>query len=99
MTYFEPPPQLRRPPPVTAPANDLLLFRQRRRTRRRWFLFAETLSLVILVGSIVAGISERFAAESLTPLFRVLPVAAAIAAGILPILFFGNPNRPSRRRR
>jgi hypothetical protein len=90
--------QLRRPAPVRACPNERFLFRQRRRTRRRWFLLAEILSLAVMIGSIVAGISERFAAESLTPLFRTLPVAAAIVAGVLPILFFGNPNRPSRRR-
>jgi hypothetical protein len=83
---------------MTAPANEFVLFRQRRRMRRRWFLFAETLSVAVLVGSVAAGISERFAADTLTPLFRVLPVAAAMVAGILPILFFANPNRPSRRR-
>ena len=98
MTNVEPPTQLRPPPPVIAPPNALASFRQRRRTLRRWFLGAETLSLAVMAGSIVAGISERFASESLTPLFRVLPVAAAIVAGILPILFFSNPYRPSRRR-
>jgi hypothetical protein len=97
MITVEPPKQIRRPPPVTAPPNALASYRRRRRTLRRWFLLAETLSLLVMVGSVVAGISERFAAESLTALFRVLPVAAAIVAGILPILFFSNPNRPSRR--
>lgn len=97
MTIIEPRRQLRSPPPVAAPPDALALFRQRRRTFRRWFLVAETLSVAVMIGSILAGISERFASESLTPLFRVLPVAAAIVAGILPILFFSNPNRPSRR--
>jgi hypothetical protein len=90
---IEPPKPLKRRPPVSTPPNDLALFRQRRRARRRWFLLAEMLSLAVLVGSIVAGVSERFTAESLTPVFRVLPVAAAIVAGILPIIFFGSPNR------
>jgi hypothetical protein len=99
MIKVELPKQLRRHAPVSAPPNELVLFRLRRRTRRRWFPLAEILSLAVMVGSVVAGISERFAAESLTALFRILPVAAAIVAGILPILLFGNPNRPSRRRR
>jgi hypothetical protein len=94
MIKVELPKQLRRHAPVSAPPNELVLFRLRRRTRRRWFLLAEILSLAVMVGSVVAGISERFAAESLTALFRILPVAAAIVAGILPILFFGNPNPP-----
>lgn len=78
-----------------APPDTIAFMRQRRRARRRWFLVAEALSLAVLFGSVAAGISERFAAESLTPVFRVLPIAAAIVAGVLPILFFGN--RQGRR--
>ena len=90
MIDLEPPKQPRRPAPVNAPPDELILFRKRRRTRRAWFLLAETLSLALLVGSVVAGISERYAADSLTPLFRILPIAAAMIAGLLPIIFFGH---------
>ena len=60
------------------------------------FLLAEIVAIAVLCGSVIAGISERFAAESLTPLFRGLPVTAAIVAAILPILFFGHPKRKGR---
>ncbi len=79
-----------------APVDAFALVRQRRKIRRRWFLFAETLSLIVMIGSVLAGISQRFAAESLTPLFRILPIAAALVAGILPIVYFSNPNRRLR---
>lgn len=88
--------QIRRPPLTAAPPDPAALARHRRKLRRRWFLFAELLSLAVLLGSVVAGISERFTAESLTPLFRVLPIAAAIIAGILPIVYFSNPKRGMR---
>jgi len=57
------------------------------------FVAAETLAVGILMASIIAGVSARFAVESLTPIFRILPIIAAAAAAILPILFFGNPKR------
>jgi hypothetical protein len=93
---IELPKPLQRPPPLNAPPNERALFRQRRKARRRWFLLAETLSLAVMIGSVLAGVTERFAAESLTPIFRVLPIAAAIVAGILPIVFFGSLNRHRR---
>lgn len=70
--------------------------RQRRKLRRRWFLLAELVSIAVFIASVIAGISERFSAESLTPLFRVLPIAAALVAGILPIVYFSNPSRGLR---
>lgn len=70
--------------------------RQRRKLRRRWFLLAELLSIAVLVASVIAGISERFSAEALTPLFRVLPIAAALVAGLLPIVYFSKPTRGLR---
>jgi hypothetical protein len=70
--------------------------RHRRRLRLARFIAFETVAVAVLIASILAGISARFAAESLTPLFRVLPVMAASVAAILPILFFGDPKRRRR---
>jgi hypothetical protein len=69
------------------------LVRHRRRMRLARFIVCEAIAIAVLVISVAAGISERFAAESLTPIFRVLPVTAAIVAAILPIFFFGHPKR------
>jgi pyrroline-5-carboxylate reductase len=69
------------------------LARRRRRLRLVRFMAAEAFALAILVLSVLAGISERFASESLTPIFRALPITAAAVAAILPILFFGGPKR------
>jgi hypothetical protein len=76
--------------------DPVAIARRRRRLRFARFIVFETLAVTILVASILAGISARFAAESLTPLFRVLPVVAASLAAILPILFFGDPKRRGR---
>jgi hypothetical protein len=76
--------------------DAVAILRQRRRVRRRSFLLAEMLSLTVLIGSILAGISQRFAADSFTPLFRILPIAAALVAAILPIIYFSNPQRRLR---
>jgi len=69
------------------------LVRHRRRVRLARFIAGEAIAIAVLVVSVLAGISERFVAESLTPLFRTLPITAAIVAAILPILFFGDPKR------
>src|SRR5687768_16738050 len=75
-----------------APASVELarLARNRRRMRLVRFILAESLAVTVLAGSVMAGLSERFAAESLTAVFRVVPILAAAVATILPILFFGH---------
>lgn len=57
------------------------------------FMAAEIVAISVLILSVLAGISERFASESLTPIFRALPITAAVAAAIFPILFFGGSKR------
>jgi len=74
------------------------LARNRRRLRLARFVFAEAVALAVLAGSVLAGISERFSAESLTSIFKVVPILAATAATVLPILFFGHPKRRGRLR-
>jgi hypothetical protein len=54
---------------------------------------AETFAVAVTIASVVAGISARFAAETFTPIFRVLPISAAVVAAILPIFFFGDLRR------
>ena len=73
--------------------DPAIVARRRRRVRLARFIAFETVAIAVLLFSVVAGISERFAAESLTPIFRVLPITAAAVAAILPILFFGAPKR------
>jgi hypothetical protein len=63
------------------------------------YIICEAVAIAVMVGSAVAGISERFAAENFTPVFRVLPVSAAVVAVVLPIIFFGDPKRRNRPRR
>jgi hypothetical protein len=60
------------------------------------FVAGETLAMGIFVASVLAGISERFASEKLTPIFRVLPIMAAAIAAILPIIFFALPKGRGR---
>jgi hypothetical protein len=85
--------QIRPASPVQPSLDVVAMVRQRRKRRRRWFLVAESLCLAVLVGSVLAGISQRFTAESFTPLFRIVPIAAALVAAILPIVYVGKPNR------
>ncbi|MEY2557199.1 MAG: hypothetical protein QOE34_624 [Verrucomicrobiota bacterium] len=74
------------------------VLRRRRRRKLLFFIVGETLALALMLGAAIAGISERFVAESLTPLFRILPIIPAGVAVILPIVFFGDPKKRNRAR-
>jgi hypothetical protein len=74
------------------------IIRHRRRVRLLYFIILEGVVIGLMIISAMAGISSRFAEESLTPIFRVVPVSAAIVSVILPIIFFGDPKRRNRSR-
>jgi hypothetical protein len=72
------------------------LIRRRRRVRMLRFIACEAVAIGIMVASAIAGLSARFATETLTPFFRILPITAAAAATIIPILFYGSAGRRPR---
>jgi hypothetical protein len=82
--------------PDLSSRDPAALVRRRRRIRMARFVVAETVVIALMIGSVVAGVSARFAHESFTPIFRVLPITAAVVATILPIIFFGDPKRGRR---
>ena len=89
-----PPSQLSPSPNISGDAAQVAaLLRRRKRVRRMRFVVCETIALTVMVASVVAGVSERFASEAFTPVFRILPIAAAAVATVLPILFFGHRKR------
>ena len=79
-------------------AAGVALLRHKRRMRTIRFLVCEAIAIAVMVVSSLAATSLPFAAESLTPAFRMIPITAATVAVILPILFFWNPRRRNRRR-
>jgi hypothetical protein len=83
-------------PSVVNPTDLATLARRQRRIRMARFVAAETFALGLTVASVIAGVSARFSDESLTPIFQVLPIVAAAAATILPIIFFGGLKRGRR---
>ncbi|MDQ6859655.1 MAG: hypothetical protein M3032_00650, partial [Verrucomicrobiota bacterium] len=56
--------------------------RERRRARVIRFIVLESIALILTVASVCAGLSVRFADDSLTPIFRFLPVTCAVLAGL-----------------
>jgi hypothetical protein len=87
------------PSPKVSQEDPAALIRHRRRVRMARFIVCEAVAIAVMVFSALAGISARFAAENFTPVFRVLPVSAAVVAVVLPIIFFGDPKRRNRPRR
>lgn len=69
------------------------------------FAVCEGLAVAIWLASLILELSLRATHPGGVPdefwvgLLRVLPIGAAVAATILPILFFAAPMRPGRRRR
>ena len=64
---------------------------------RHFFIF-ESLALVMLLGSLWGGVATHFSSETYAQFFRLLPIAPAIVAVILPILYFALPARFPRER-
>ena len=87
----------RRKLPAIAP-ELAALSRQRRRARLLIFIIAEGFVVTLTLAAMVAGVSQRYLAESFTGVFRTVPIVGAFLAAILPILFFGNPKRRNRPR-
>ncbi len=75
---------------ITQPVGSDLLQRQRRAKFIR-FIICQIVALSIVSGSAALGISQWFTDESLTLTFKFLTISAAIAAVIIPILFYALP--------
>jgi hypothetical protein len=72
---------------------------QRRRAKFIRFLVCEILAIGALLFSAILGISQRFADDSLTGIFKMLTISAAIAVAIIPVIFYGiTTNERSRKR-
>ncbi|MFL6589916.1 MAG: hypothetical protein ACJ8M4_07060 [Chthoniobacterales bacterium] len=60
------------------------------------FVILELVALTVLIGSLLGGVATRFGTGELAPLFHLVPIVAAIAMVIVPILFFGHPKSAQR---
>jgi hypothetical protein len=60
------------------------------------FVIFELVALTVLIGSLLGGWATRFGTGDLAPVFHIVPIVAAVAMVILPILFFGHPKSPQR---
>lgn len=71
----------------------------RRRVRLRRFVLLEVTVLLLLAVSATAGLSDRFADESLTAFFTTVTISLAVAAVAIPVAFYGRPKSDLRARR
>ena len=71
----------------------------RRRARLRRFVLLEVAVLLLLAISVTAGLSDRFADESLTAFFKTVTISLAVAAVVIPVAFYGRPKSDLRARR
>ena len=90
---------------ISAPLGETIpvtSYRSRSRKKLITFLLLEGLTVLLLVGVAMLALSEHYAEESLTALFRNTTIALAVVAAVLPVLFYGRPReryRSSRRYR
>ena len=64
----------------------------------RYFLIFESLAVAFLLLSVWGGVAAHSWPETFAPFFRILPIAPAIVAALLPILYFALPARLPRDR-
>ena len=62
----------------------------------RYFLIFESLAVVLLLLALWGGVAAHSWSETFAPFLRILPIAPAIVAAILPILYFALPARVPR---
>jgi hypothetical protein len=64
---------------------------RRRRLKLIRFVVWQTIALSVVAGAATLGISQWFTDESLTLALRLLTIAGALAATIIPIIFYAVP--------
>ena len=62
-------------------------------------MLLEVAVLLLLAISVTAGLSDRFADESLTTFFKTVTISLAVAAVVIPVAFYGRPKSDLRARR
>ena len=72
---------------------------RRRRVRLTRFILLEVAVLLVLAVTAAAGLSDRFADESLTAFFKTVTITLAIAAVAIPVACYGLPKSDLRMRR
>jgi hypothetical protein len=65
--------------------------RRHRRTKLVRFIVFETLTIAVLLASAKMAVMERSSENSLAALYGTIVVIAAIAATVIPVIFFGLP--------
>ena len=73
--------------------------KSRRQRKVARFFICETIAFAALVGFVVAGTSTRTAGDAFTGPFAVAVFIAAAALAIIPVVFFGLPQRHNQLRR
>ncbi len=63
------------------------------------FVLLEVAVLLLLAVTATAGLSDRFADESLTAFFKTATITLAIAAVAIPVACYGLPQSELRSRR
>jgi len=69
--------------------------RARRRARLLRFLLCEAIAIGALFGATTLGTSERFLDSSWNSVLVFLIVLSASATALIPVLFYGRPNKRS----
>jgi hypothetical protein len=83
-------------PDAELPWPDL---RRRRRGKMFRFLIFEFITLILLGGAVLLGLSHRLAEDPLTLVARIVTIASAAIVVILPIIFYGLPETLPQGRR
>jgi hypothetical protein len=82
-----------------AESGETVLVRRRRKMKMRRFIACEAVAVGVLLPSAILGLSREFSNPALVWSMNILTIAAAVAAAVIPIIFFAfTPTLPELER-
>ena len=82
-----------------AQSGETAFFKRRRKTKMRRFIVCESVALAVLLPLVILGLSHRPDNVALLWIMNISTIASAVAAALLPIIFFAfTPTLPEIER-
>jgi hypothetical protein len=82
-----------------AESGETAVLKRRRKAKIRRFLICESIAVGVLLSLVILGLAHRPESGALVWIMNIMTIASAVAAALIPILFFAlNPTLPEIER-
>lgn len=82
-----------------ADSGETAVLKRRRKAKIRRFLICESIAVGVLLSLVILGLAHRPESGALVWIMNIMTIASAVAAALIPILFFAlNPTLPEIER-